>query len=248
MADIGNTAAAETAKPDRATTQWQAFIHNCLCIRLDQSKFLQLAQELTDWSPIPGFKLVSILLRSQTDSGKIVDPRIPIYSEQLLEARIINTDDVLTALFQQHSNRTDTQRESLNHNGLDLAAILLEHLTRAFVTGKRPYTIPEARQSLVILARWLESIVTATSTGDVLMQSLDNQTIPICDSLGLLATAMLENSRVVGVIAKVISKGTLAVYYLVLDIYFVFASLQYVKHSFTDITIGQNNEIDCHTR
>jgi len=206
MADVGND-----VKPDGATAQWRTFIQNSLRIRLDQGKFLQLAQELNDRSPIPSLKLASILLGSQTTSGKIVDPRIPIFSEQLLEARIINTNDVLAVLFQQYSDRIDTQKESSNHNGSELAAILLEHLTRGFETGKSPYTIPETRQSLVILARWLESTVTSASTSDALMQSLDHQTIPICDSLGLLATAMLENSRVVGVVAKVISKGTSAI-------------------------------------
>ena len=205
MADVDN--AAETEKPDGATVQWRAFIQNSLRVRLDQGKFLQLAHELTARSPIPGLKLASFLLGSQTASSKIVDPRIPIFSEQLLEARIINTDDILAALFQQHSDRTDAQKNGSNHNGSELAAIILEHLTKGFVTSKSPYTIPETRQSLVVLARWLESIVTVASAGDALMQQLEHQAHPICDSLGLLATAMLENPRVVGVVAKVISKG-----------------------------------------
>jgi hypothetical protein len=205
MADVCD--AAEIVKPDRATAQWRAFIQNSLRVRLDQGKFLQLAQELSDRSPIPGLKLASILLGSQTASSKIVDPRIPIFSEQLLEARIINTDDVLEALFQQHPDRTDAQKDCSNHNGSEMAAIVLDHLTKGFVTGKSPYTILETSQSLVVLARWLESIVTAASAGDALMQPLDHQALPTCDSLGLLATAMLENPRVVGVVAKVISKG-----------------------------------------
>jgi mediator of RNA polymerase II transcription subunit 5 len=209
MTDVGNE--AETIKPDRATAQWRVFIQNSLRIRLDQGKFLQLAQELGDRSPISGFKLASLLLGGQRASSKIVDPRIPIFIEQLLEARIINTDHVLAALFQQHPDRTDSQKDSSNHNGSELAVTVLDHLTKGFVTGKSPYTIPETRQSLVVLARWLESIVTTTSAGDALMQSLGHQTLPICDPLGLLATAMLENSRVAGVVAKVISKGMLAI-------------------------------------
>lgn len=220
MADVNNK-----VETDCATAQWRAFIQNSLRIRPDQGKFHQLAQEFNDRSPIPGLKLASILLESQTASSKIVDPRIPIYAEQLIEARIINANDMLAALFQQYSY----QKESSNHNGSELVAILLEHLTRGFVTGRNPYTIPETRQSLVVLARWLESVVTAASTSDALMQSLDQQTIPICDSLGLLATAMLENSRVIGVVAKVISKGT-SVHLLVYTLY-VFASIQYAKHS-----------------
>jgi len=210
MAHLGN--GAETAKLDRATAQWRAFIQNALRIRPDQGKFLQFAQELSDQSPISGLKLASIVIASQRSSNKIVDPRIPIFIEQFLEARIINTDDVLAALFQQNPDRTDVQKDNSNHNGSELLAIVLDHLTRCFVVGKSPNTIPETRQSLLVLARWLESVVTAASPGDALIQSLDHQTFLICDSLGLLAISMLENARVTGVIAKVLSKGMLLLF------------------------------------
>lgn len=199
---------------DEATRQWQTFVQNSLRLRLGQDKFRRYVEELSDRFPIAGHKLATIVVDSQRASGKIVDPRIPIFVEQLLESHIINSYDVLAALFREYSEALES-RNGKDTNAYELAANLLDHLMRSFVSANSPRSIPETRYSLLVLSRWLEIVTSAITDSDALMRSLDPDAIVLCDSLGLLAIAMLENVRVSGVIERAITPGRFFSYALI---------------------------------
>jgi mediator of RNA polymerase II transcription subunit 5 len=207
MAEVAHAAnGVDSSKSDDPTKQWQTFIQNSLRLRLGEDKFRRHVEELSDRFPIAGHKLAAIVVDSHRASDKIVDPRIPIFVEQLLESHIINSYDVLAALFREYSEALESRSEK-DTSVYELETNLLDHLVRSFVSAKSPRSIPETRYALLVLSRWLESMTSANTDSDGLMHPIDHNAIVLYDSLGLLAIAMLENVRVSGVIEKAITPG-----------------------------------------
>lgn len=62
----------------------------------------------------------------------------------------------------------------------------------------------EVRATLKVLAIWMSVVATE---GDALLQTLDQQSVSMIDSLGMLGISMLENQKVIGVIDTAIPKG-----------------------------------------
>jgi len=195
------------SKSDEAAKPWQTLIRNSLRLRLDQDKFLHLVEELNRRTPIPGHKLATLIVESQKISPKIVDPRIPLFIVQLHDARIINSYDVLAALFHECTGASETQNRSATPQTYELATNVLDHLTRCFLSAKSPKAIPETRQTLAVLSRWLEAVASTGTDSNALLQSLDHNAVLLYDYLGSLSIAMLENVRVGGVIEKAITPG-----------------------------------------
>lgn len=200
-------AANMAQESDDATRQWRAFIQNSLRLRLNEDRFRQYVEELGDRVSISGRKLAFIVVENRRATGKIVDPRIPVFVEQLLEANMVNSYDILAALFRDYSVASEAGNGKPVSNVCELASNLLDHLTRCFVSAKSPRSIPETRHALLVLSTWLETVASAANDGDALMQSLDHSLMLLYDSLGQLAIAMLENVRVGGVIEKAITPG-----------------------------------------
>jgi len=207
MAGDKSVANGAKTKSDEATKQWQTLIRNSLRLRLDQDKFLRFVEELSGRTPIPGHKLAALVVESQRASTKIVDPRIPLFIAQLHDARIINSYDVLAALFSEYIGASEAHIRAATTQTYELAANVLDHLTRCFLNAKSPKTIPETRNTLAVLSRWLEAVASTGTDSDALLQSLDQNAILLYDYLGSLAIAMLENVRVGGVIEKAITTG-----------------------------------------
>jgi hypothetical protein len=196
--------------PEEAAKQWKSLVANSLRLRLDQDKFRHFAEELHDRAPIAGLKLASIMIESRRASGKIVDPRITLFVEQLLELHVLSSYDVLAALFREYSIAVEAEEGVSSSNICELATNILDHLTRRFVTSKSPRTIAETRHALQVLSKWLGTVAFAEIDGQSLLQSLDQRSVLLCDALGLLAIGMLENVRVCGVVEKAVTSGTSA--------------------------------------
>lgn len=164
-------------------------------------------EELNRRTPISGHKLATLIVESQRSSPRIVDPRIPVFIVRLHDARIINSYDVLAALFRECTGESEPQNRTETPQTYEVATNVLDHLTRCFLTAKSPKTIPETRQTLAVLSRWLEVVATTGTDSNALLESLDHNAILLYDYLGSLSIAMLENVRVGGVIEKAITPG-----------------------------------------
>jgi mediator of RNA polymerase II transcription subunit 5 len=194
---------------------WVKFLDGCLQRRLRAEQFDRFAIELYQRSPIMERKLADILLSRQELLNAMVDPLLSVYAGCLLESNRLSSADLLGALFRRSSNYVtatgsnndvSTPQSKQARNPAELEHTILDQLTRLYIPGgKRPKTQQETRVALRILAEWM---ATMSTSGDALLQSLDQQAIIICDSLGMLATAMLENPKVIGVIDTALPKGT----------------------------------------
>jgi hypothetical protein len=198
-------------------TQWANLIRGCLRKRLRKEQFLRFAKDLDAKSPIKGLKLANLLLGSQKSRASTVDPLMLVYLESALDVGRLNSHDILFALYHrskfrpsptENDNGPSEKRahgaESLNQ---ELEVMVLEHLTRGFVSGRRPGTQLEVKQSLRVLSEWISLVASAESPNENLLQSLGQNSASICDALGILALAMLENPKAAGVVDTALPKG-----------------------------------------
>jgi hypothetical protein len=193
---------------------WVKFLDGSLQRRLRGEQFEGFAKELYQRSPIMGRKLAEILVERQKMLSGVVDPLLPVYADCLLDAMRINAADLLGALFKntRHYTAAKTAGDQVSepmtgkeYNPLELEYTILDQLTRAFAPGgSRPKTQEETRAALRVLSEWMSAMATV---GDALIQTLDQQSILVIDSLGMLGIAMLENAKVIGIIDTALPKG-----------------------------------------
>jgi mediator of RNA polymerase II transcription subunit 5 len=202
-------------KLEPSSQQWEKVIQGSLQRRLRGETFGDFVKELSKTTPITGGELADILLGQQKLLPRIVDPLIPVYADVLLESNRINTSHLLAALF-KHSRQykarkseddaPDTAKSETPYNPAELEYQILDQLTRSFVPGgTRPKMQEEVRATLRVLAEWMSAVATE---GDALLQTLEQQSILMIDSLGMLGIAMLENPKVIGIIDTAMPKGS----------------------------------------
>jgi hypothetical protein len=193
--------------------QWEQVVGGSLQQRLRAEVFVKIVRELDETVPIPGRELADILLDQQKLLPQTVDPLITVYADSLLEEQRISTSDLLGALFKHSRQYLNSKKHDDSPNGIkiehscspaELEYRILDQLARAYAPGgTRPRMQQEVRATLKVLAEWMSAVATE---GDALLQTLDQQSISMIDSLGMLAVAMLENQKVIGVIGTAITK------------------------------------------
>lgn len=201
---------------DSSSQLWVKFLNACLEKRLRAEQFDRYAAELYKRTPIVGSKLADNLIGRQKLLKGMVDPLLPAYADSLLESNRLSTADLLGALFKKSRYYGSSKAASANsvdggdgppHSPAELEYTMLDLLTKTyFMGGKRPRTQEETRIALRILSEWMIALATSD---DALLHSLDQQYVLVRDSLGTLATSMLENSKVIGVVDTALPKGIL---------------------------------------
>lgn len=195
--------------------KWEKVVSGCLDQRVRGEKFIEVVRELDKTTLISGRDLADILLEQKKLLPRTVDPLIPVYAETLLEAERISTSDLLGALFKHSRQHANSKNEASSSNGTQTAVSyspaaeleyrILDQLSKAYALGgTRPSTPGEVQATLKVLAEWMSAIATE---GDALLQTLDQQSVMMIDSLGMLGISMLENQKVVGVVDTAISRG-----------------------------------------
>ncbi|KAF2399114.1 Med5-domain-containing protein [Trichodelitschia bisporula] len=188
---------------------WSSFLERCLKNRIRVDQFERLTEELYKRTPIFRRTLAELLLDCQSLTGNIVDPLLFTYCEYLLGVSRIGAADLLSALFlrsRQHANSLAAEGQlpsKLVCSPPELDHIILDQLTRAFVSGKHPKTRGEGLSTLKVLSQWMMAI---TKPNDPLMPALDHHFVLVCDALGMFATAIVENPRISGFIDAGIQK------------------------------------------
>jgi mediator of RNA polymerase II transcription subunit 5 len=185
---------------------WVQFLDGCLQKRLRAEQFERFALQLYQRSPIMERKLADVLLGRQELLNNMVDPLLPLYAECLLESNRLSSSDLLGALFQRSANHAAaTASRDGRCNPAELEFTILDQLTRSYIPGgKCPKTQHEARAAIRVLAEWMAAMA---ASGDSLLHTLNPQSVVTCDSLGMLATAMLENPKVIGIVDTALPKG-----------------------------------------
>lgn len=201
-------------KTDPARDQWERVVGGSLQQRLRGEMFFKIVRQFDDTMFISGRELADVLLDQQKLLPQTVDPLIPVYAEVLLEEERISTSDLLGALFKHSRQHAHTKTQGDSPDGVkptptcspaELEYRILDQLSKAYAPrGTRPNTQEEVRATLKIMVEWMSAVATE---GDALLQTLDQQSVLMIDSLGMLGVWMLENPKVVGVIETAISKG-----------------------------------------
>jgi hypothetical protein len=194
--------------------QWERVVRGSIEQRLRGEVFIKVVKELDNTLFISGRELADMLLDQQKLLPRTVDPLLPVYADTLLEENRISTSDLLSALFKHSRQYSPSKKGEDTPNGTkaeqpcspaELEYRILDQLSRAYAPGgTRPRMQQEVRDTLKVLAEWMSAVATE---GDALLQTLDQQSISMIDSLGMLGIAMLENPKVIGVIDTAIPKG-----------------------------------------
>ncbi|KAK3082359.1 hypothetical protein LTS18_004271 [Coniosporium uncinatum] len=198
--------------------KWKLLLQRCLQNRFDTQQFRQLASEMFKRFPAPGRQIADILLDQQSRVSRTPDILILVYVESLFTLGYVKVDDVLRALYTRSRNRiqqqagddgNDKQPVREWHNPTETEAMILEHFTRYFTTGKRPKTQAEVKGTLWIVSQWMLGLV-ASASNDAMDQALTTafsfQSTRVRDALGTFSIALMENTKVEGVVNTAIPK------------------------------------------
>ncbi|KAF2673126.1 Med5-domain-containing protein [Microthyrium microscopicum] len=181
---------------------WKLLFHQCLHERIQGPKFRTLAGQLWAEKPSGRLYLANELLDCQRTGSIVSDSLFTEYFEDLLLTKRISVSDVLDAtlehsLYRQHK----PPREPKNSSDLQTALVML--VTRQILTHQAPKHSHLAQKLLQSVLGWLQAIVKS----DQLL--LDENGPQLCDALGFLAAAALENGEMISMIDNHSSKSIL---------------------------------------
>lgn len=208
---------------DSLVKEWTVFLDRCFENRIQAEFFDAAATQLHTKSPLPGPKLATLLLRPRAPATSSLDPRVVVYAERLLALKKVDTSDVLSALFQHSKDRLGTGQgdhakdSSPWQNPPELEEIIFCRLQKAYSgpEPERPATNTEGYRTLVIVARWMSAMV-ISHTNDSMLQAINGterqphdqqRSINARDALGLLASALIDNGRILQLLNNAELKG-----------------------------------------
>ena len=201
--------------------EWTVFINRCLDRRVQADLFDAATAQLHRKSPLPGRKLAALLLRPRSAGASSVDPRVIIYLERLLALKKVDASDVLSATFCYSKDRLpkngedSSEKEPKWSNSPELEEVVCHRLHKAFATEDRPINNTEGVQTLIVVTRWMQAVVTS-HTSDTMMQAMagisqqpPQHSINIREALGVLAIGLIENTKILLILNHPTAKGTL---------------------------------------
>ncbi|KAI8934400.1 mediator complex subunit [Plenodomus lindquistii] len=185
---------------------WELCLDGCLERRLPRDVFAAVIAQLHAKSPLPGRRIATLLLRPRSAGISSVDPRIYVYTEQLLESKIVNTADVLVSAFRYSKDRLPKSSESSKgaqwHSPPELEENIFHRLSKAFATEERPFSNNEGIATLMVVTRWMQAMVTS-HTSDTMIQAMSGiqqqpqqQSVSVREGLAVLIVGIIENSKI----------------------------------------------------
>lgn len=202
--------------------EWGVFISRCIEQRVQPELFEAAAAQLHSKSPLPGHKLAALLLQPRNQGPLSVDPRLVVYLERLLTTKRISASDVLSSAFKyskdqpSKTGKDGVAKGSQPHIPPELEEIILNRLAKGFQIEERPQTNTEGRETLQIVSRWMQAIVTS-HTSDTMIQAMagiqqqpQQQSINVRDSMGVLVVAIVENPKMLRILNHSSMKGKIS--------------------------------------
>lgn len=199
--------------------EWTVFLDRCVNQRVEAGLFDAATVQLHQKSPLPGHKLAALLLKPRKPNAISVDPRVTLYLERLLALKKVDASDVLSATFYYSKDRLPkTGDDSLEKepkwcNPPPLEEIVCHRLQRAFANEERPLNNTEGLQTLIVITRWMQAMVTS-HTNDTMMQAMagiqhqpQQQSIDLREALGVLIVGVIENSKILMILNHPTAKG-----------------------------------------
>jgi len=184
----------EETKPETPNI-WQLFFKHCLHERIQSAQFHKLANQLWDEERAGGIFLVDALFNCQRTASIMSDPLFPVYLEDMLFSNKIALPDVLNGLL-QHSRYRQHQTPRDPKNSPDLECAVIMFAARQLLTNNGPKIPHQCRNLLHALLEWLRAVI---KSDQILM---DQHGVQLCDAIGILAVATLENSDMNSVMQK----------------------------------------------
>jgi len=196
---------------------WRLCLDGCLERRIPKTVFAAIVAQLHAKSPLPGRRIAALLLRPRSTGVSSVDPRIIVYTEQLLESKKVNAAEVLSSTFQYSKDRLPKTagpvKEMQWHNPPELEENIFHRLHKSFAAERRPITNNEGISTLIIITRWMQSLVTS-HTSDTMLQAISGiqqqpqqQSINLREGLAMLVVGIIENSKMLHILNHPKVKG-----------------------------------------
>jgi mediator of RNA polymerase II transcription subunit 5 len=199
--------------------EWTTFLNRCIEHRIQPDVFDAAAAQLHAKSPLPGRKIAALLLTPRVANASSVDPRVVIYLERLLVLKKVDASDVLSSAFQYSKDRlpkTGSDGSAKNdelHNPPELEEVVFHRLSKAFQAEERPVNSTEAVQTLSVVTRWMQTMVTS-HTSDTMIQAMagiqqqpQQQSINVREGLGLLVVGIIDNPKMLRILNDPRGKG-----------------------------------------
>jgi mediator of RNA polymerase II transcription subunit 5 len=199
--------------------EWTAYLDRCVSQRVPVDVFDAATAQLYRKSPLSGRKLAALLLKPRSPCANNVDPRVIIYLERLLALKKVDASDVLSATFYYSKDRQPQaggdvlEGESRWNNSPELEELVCHRLHKNFTTEERPLSNTEGLQTLIVVTRWMQAMVTS-HTSDTMMQAMagisqqpQQQSINVREGLGVLVVGLIENSKILLILNHPTTKG-----------------------------------------
>jgi hypothetical protein len=184
--------AAEDETKAQTSNVWQLFFQQCLHERIQSASFHKLSGQLWDEQRVGGLYLVDSLLGCQRTISTMSDPLITGYLEDMLFSGRVSISDVLNGLLQRSRYRQlKPSREPKNSPDLECTVIMFA--ARQLLTNNGPKVPHQSRNLLHSLLEWMRAVI---KSDHILMDQNGTQ---LCDAIGILAVATLENAEIVAV-------------------------------------------------
>jgi mediator of RNA polymerase II transcription subunit 5 len=204
---------------DLMAKEWAVFLDRCIEHRIPPDLFDAAAAQLHAKSPLHGRKIAALLLRPRTANGGNVDPRVVVYLERLLALKKVDASDVLSSAFQYSKDRLPktgedgSSKSAEAHNPPELEEIVFHRLSKAFQAEERPVNNTEGLRTLMVVTRWMQTMVTS-HTSDTMIQAMagiqqqpQQQSINIREGLGMLIVGVIENPKILHILNSPKCKG-----------------------------------------
>ncbi|KAK2748758.1 mediator complex subunit [Myotisia sp. PD_48] len=101
-----------TSRSRSSISEWKKFLHQCIAQRINSVEFKDLAQLMWRRHPIPGKKLVDIVIESRELTGIEWDPLIPKYVDHIQKIARVKVSEVLSSLLAHSSILSDCLPEN----------------------------------------------------------------------------------------------------------------------------------------
>jgi mediator of RNA polymerase II transcription subunit 5 len=203
--------------------EWTAFLDRCIEHRIQPDLFDAAAAHLHAKSPLPGRKIAALLLRPRAvANASSVDPRVIVYIERLLALKKVDASDVLSSAFQYSKDRVpktgdDASSKSAEpHNPPELEEVVFHRLSKAFQAEERPVNNTEGLRTLIVVTRWMQTMVTSHNNDTMihamagLQQQPQQQSINVREGLGMLVVGVIENPKMLRILNNPKAKGRIS--------------------------------------